>query len=78
MPGHSARADGWPVVELRQLRAFVSVATELHFGHAADQLHLNPATRSDLIRSLETWDTHGQRAGPARTINNHDNDRKNH
>ena len=65
-------------MKLRQLRAFVSDATELHFGHAADQLHLNPATLSDLIRRLETLDAHGQRAGPARTINNHDNDRKNH
>jgi DNA-binding transcriptional LysR family regulator len=41
-------------VELRQLRAFVSVATELHFAHAADQLSVNPATLSDLIRRLET------------------------
>ena len=41
-------------MELRQLRAFVSVATELHFGHAAEQLYLSPATLSDLIRRLET------------------------
>ena len=40
-------------MELRQLRAFVSVATELHFGHAAEQLYLSPATLSDLIRRLE-------------------------
>jgi len=41
-------------VELRQLRAFVSVGKELHFGHAAEQLHLSPATLSELIRRLET------------------------
>jgi DNA-binding transcriptional LysR family regulator len=40
-------------VELRQLRAFVTVATELHFGHAAEQLHVSPATLSELIRRLE-------------------------
>jgi DNA-binding transcriptional LysR family regulator len=40
-------------VELRQLRAFVAVATELHFGHAAEQLYLSPTTLSELIRRLE-------------------------
>jgi DNA-binding transcriptional LysR family regulator len=40
-------------VELRQLRAFVTVATELHFGHAAEQLYLSPATLSGVIRRLE-------------------------
>lgn len=43
----------WTTVELRELRAFLTVAEHLHFGRAADLLRLDRSRVSQLIRRLE-------------------------
>lgn len=40
-------------MDLRELRAFVAAAQELHFARAAARLYMSPSTMSELIRKLE-------------------------
>ncbi|MCG2801663.1 MAG: LysR family transcriptional regulator [Cellulomonas sp.] len=40
-------------MEIHHLRCFVAVAEELHFGHAAERVHLTPSPVSRAIRELE-------------------------
>ncbi len=43
----------WTSVELRELRVFLVLAEELHFGRAAERLHLTHSRVSQSVASLE-------------------------
>jgi DNA-binding transcriptional LysR family regulator len=44
----------WETVELRELRVFLALAEELHFGRTAARLSLTPSRVSQSLRALET------------------------
>src|SRR3954447_938134 len=43
----------WETVELREIRVFLALAEELHFGRAADRLGLTQSRVSQTLRTLE-------------------------
>jgi DNA-binding transcriptional LysR family regulator len=43
----------WETVELREIRIFLTLAEELHFGHTAERLNLSQSRVSQAVRSLE-------------------------
>src|SRR5438874_11318979 len=43
----------WSTIELREIRVFLTLADERHFGRAAGRLHLTPSRVSQVLRDLE-------------------------
>ncbi len=44
----------WSAVELREVRVFLTLAEELHFGRTAERLLITPARVSQTVRTLES------------------------
>jgi DNA-binding transcriptional LysR family regulator len=44
----------WSTIELREIRTFLVLSEELHFGRAAERLELTPSRVSQIVRTLET------------------------
>ena len=44
----------WETIDLQEVRAFLMVAAELHFGRAAQRMYLTQSRVSQLVRSLES------------------------
>ncbi len=44
----------WSTIELREIRTFIVLSEELHFGRAAERLELTPSRISQVVRTLET------------------------
>src|SRR3954451_4604183 len=43
----------WETIELREIRVFLALADELHFGRAAERLGVTPSRVSQSLRTLE-------------------------
>ena len=43
----------WEIIELRELRVFLTLADELHFGRTAERLRLTPSRVRQRVRGLE-------------------------
>jgi DNA-binding transcriptional LysR family regulator len=44
----------WPAIDPREIRVFLTLAEELHFGHTADRLGVTHSRVSQVIRTLES------------------------
>jgi len=44
----------WEMIELREIRVFLALAEELHFGRTAERLGLTQSRVSQSLRALET------------------------